>query len=484
MMFKHPEAFQHIPQQNLRENDRTTAEWVQLAEKLAKKNGGKLPPKACLREKGFAGLVQKLFWCPELFSHIEQQSLIHSNESAVALAESLAKKNGGNIPTPVWLRKNNYGWLASRIRTNPDLFKHLTQVKLVRSEEECVATAEKLAKKNGGKIPPMSWLTSNGYNWLHSRIKNHPSLFKHLSQVKLLKTDAQCVATAEKLAKKNGGKIPNSKWLTSNGYNWLHHRITHRPDLFKHLTQVKLVRSEEECVATAEKLAKKNGGKIPPMSWLIRNQYEWLYSRVKNHPHLFSHLDMERLTQTDTEAVATAETLTKKNGGVVPTSTWLTEHGYGALYARMRTKPELFSHLKRVNPYKTLDDYIQAAKNLAKEHGGVIPSSRWLQDNGFHGLDSRIRQNRRDFQGITQVRLRKTPEQNLAVAEQLAEKNGGTIPSLKWLQENDHGYLRNFIVKHPKLFSHLQRDVLDRQGNLICSKTGPKRKSKKPVAKR
>jgi hypothetical protein len=53
-------------------------------------------------------------------------------------------------------------------------------------------------------------------------------------------------------------------------------------------------RTVQQSVVLAEKLAKKNNGKIPNTQWLIDHNYWPLYRQMLRYPRMFAHLQQER----------------------------------------------------------------------------------------------------------------------------------------------------------------------------------------------
>jgi hypothetical protein len=57
---------------------------------------------------------------------------------------------------------------------------------------------------------------------------------------RVVRTPAEWVKLAEKLAKGNKGVLQNTKWLQENGYSGLDQCMRKFPKLFKHIPQLKL----------------------------------------------------------------------------------------------------------------------------------------------------------------------------------------------------------------------------------------------------
>jgi hypothetical protein len=48
--------------------------------------------------------------------------------------------------------------------------------------------------------------------------------------------------------------------------------------------------------------------------------------------------------------------------------------------------PEWFVHIKQEKFHKTIEERITDAEKLARDHDGVLPSRKWLMENGYSGL--------------------------------------------------------------------------------------------------
>ena len=89
--------------------------------------------------------------------------------------------------------------------------------------------------------------------------------------------------------------MPNYKWLRDNGYKRLNSCMFHYPDKFKHIKQDKKLKTVEEWVEIAEKLAKENNGLLPNYKWLVDSiKYSSLYYCVRRYPDKFKHIEQDR----------------------------------------------------------------------------------------------------------------------------------------------------------------------------------------------
>lgn len=209
--------------------------WVRVAEKIAKENGGFLPGYYWLRNNGYHGLAHARYKHPELFSHIAQVKRYRSLAQWVIVAELLAKGNNGILPSQAALQKIGHYGLAFCLRKNPGSFSHITQDKpqaAFMSAAEWVLVAERIAFNNSGILPCKKALKQQGHWGMVTAIRLHPEMFSHIEQDGLRKKPEEWVPVAKRLASENSGVIPNSAWLRSNGYAGLACAIPRRPDLF------------------------------------------------------------------------------------------------------------------------------------------------------------------------------------------------------------------------------------------------------------
>jgi hypothetical protein len=131
--------------------------------------------------QGLNGMMRKR---PELFTHIRQEKFGKKSAGQwVPVAEKLAKENGGTLQCGHWLDNNGYSRLYRAMLRYPELFAHIKQEnKAGKNAEEWVPIAEKLAKENGGTLQNAKWLKNNGYSGLDRAMKRHPELFAHIKQ--------------------------------------------------------------------------------------------------------------------------------------------------------------------------------------------------------------------------------------------------------------------------------------------------------------
>ncbi len=228
-----------------------------------------------------------------------------------------------------------------------------------------VLEAEKLMKEKGGILPGRKWLIDSGYNSLYCRMKEYPEKFKHIKKEgRKWKTPEEWVKVSEQLVKENSGILPNSKWLTNNGYSGLNTCMNKYPELFKHLEQDNKSKTPKEWVKIAEELEKKYG-KLPHYKWLTDNDYAGLNTCMKKYPELFKHIkQISKRGKTPKEWLEVAKQLVKGNGGVLQNIRWLIDNGYSGLGKCIEKHPELFKGMKQRYRKKYRGKYINGIRTL------------------------------------------------------------------------------------------------------------------------
>jgi hypothetical protein len=314
-------------------------------------------------------------------------------------------------------------------------------------------------KKAPGILPSPGWLQTNGYSGLAAIMRLYPKAFAHIRQDRKHRTATERVVEAERLAKKHG-KLPNPKWLEANGYNALNQARRLHPDLFVHIQQSsKRGKRPEEWVVEAERLAKKYG-KLPHPGWLEENGYNGLSQVIRKHPKQFAHIRQEsKRGKRPEQWVAEAEKLAKKYGKL-PHPKWLQTNGYAGLDEARRKHPKLFAHIHQTHKAgRRQDEWIAVAERLARKKGGTLPHYQWLMDNGYRGLAHAIQSHRCSFAHIPQDRLKKSKPLAAYVqdAERLARKHK-SLPKGNWLFHHGYGNLDNLRRRHPEAFAHIPQD--------------------------
>lgn len=228
---------------------RSPEQWAEVAEELAKKNGGKLPLFKDLQAMGYWGMIVAMQRCPGLFKHIElsggrkpkKRVPNKTKEEWIALAEKVAEQNGGVIPCGEKLTEMGYDTLRHKLSGDyAEWFYHIPYESRQRSKQEWVAMAEELAAANGGYIPSCKKLVEMGHRRLYDQIKKHPHAFAHLPrQYANRKPKEDWVILAESLAKENDGVIPSRRQLRRLGHGSLSERLAKHPEWFSHLPRAK-----------------------------------------------------------------------------------------------------------------------------------------------------------------------------------------------------------------------------------------------------
>ena len=329
---------------------RTIEECVIVAERLEKDHGGILPSTSWLQNNGYVYIYRKMKKYPESFSHINQvRRKGNSLEEHIVDAKRLTKEHNGILPSPTWLNNNGYSGLVKFMKKYPKSFSNIKQdIKVEKTEKENIAYAEALAKKHGGVLPNTGWLRKNGYEYIDSYMRKYPELFTHIEQDKKIKTVKEHVADAKKLAKEHGDILPSPSWLRKNGYGGLYLCMRKNPRPFSNIKQSsKKGKTLEEWIVIYNDIIEKNNGLLPSSSWLKKNGYSGLIKCMRKNPKSFPIVEQYRKLKTKEEHVADAKRLAKEHNGVLPNFGWLKRNGYQGLNYCMKKYPELFSHIKQ-----------------------------------------------------------------------------------------------------------------------------------------
>lgn len=203
----------------------------------------------------------------------------------------------------IWLlRQKDRYWKGQLTKREIALLETLPNwnwsVRVKRSVNDWVLVAEELARKNGGQLPSVDRMKKLGLTGLISKLYSHQSKFSHIPRAKPIvvrRNDHEWVDKARELAENNGGKLPGFATLVSMGYEALTQRLYDKPELFSGIAREKSFISLEEHVKIAEDLTKEHGGYIPAAKWLKSNGYSRLYDRIASCPEAFSHLPRKTL---------------------------------------------------------------------------------------------------------------------------------------------------------------------------------------------
>lgn len=228
-------------------------------------------------------------------------------------------------------------------------------------------------------------------------------------------------------------------------------------------------RTAEQWVPVAEELASKHGGVLPGQFWLQRNRYIGLAGARNLRPELFAHIPQQTFRRAIREWVAVAERLAADNNGILPETPWMTDNGYGTLREYLYKHPDLFAHIpKPEGRFKTLEQHLVDAEELYRVHDGLLPNRQWLRDNGYGALDQYMHYHPESFSHFKRKRLLRRLEEWVAIAEEVARKNGGFLPPVGY-QENS---MRHIIYMHQSSFAHIPQSVMDNKKRLVAFRNG------------
>jgi len=179
---------------------------------------------------------------------------------------------------------------------------------------------------------------------------------------------------------------------------------------------------------------------------------------IRGNPDSFSHLNRKKIYRTLEEYLTLAEELAKKNNGILPNSKWLKQNGYHGLYAYAIKNKGCFSHIKKTEnrPRQTLMMHLKVAEKLAEENNEILPNYKWLRDNGYHGLNSCVSKNHDSF---SHLRRKKTDtlQEYVELAKKISEGHEGILPGQKWLKQNDMRKLAECIYSQAESFKGIKQ---------------------------
>jgi hypothetical protein len=196
-------------------------------------------------------------------------------------------------------------------------------------------------------------------------------------------------------------------------------------------------------------LALGNGGTLPSPGALKTMGHGSLYSATRKHPHLFAHIKQDSMQKSIEEWVKFAEKLASENNGVLPSPGTLQKSSHSALCSMMRKSPKLFSHIpQEFKGGKTPEEWVPFAQELAEKNGGSLPSSSSLRKDGYGGLAAAIRLNPQLFS-----------KQYVTIAASLASEHGGVLPKSYWLRMNGYDNLYLAMRKDPDAFKGVAQNT-------------------------
>ncbi len=169
-------------------------------------------------------------------------------------------------------------------------------------------------------------------------------------------TLARYLALARRLASRNSGNIPSVTCLRQMGYGNLYQYMRSHANKFDQFGQDigsgksydKKVRQKQ--LSLARTLSSRNKKRLPSTSWLTAHGYSGLVSYMSKHPDFFGSIKQETNHKTSEQHIATAEQLMRKYRGRLPGSWTIISEGSWALYKYMRRRPNLFRHLPGAPP--------------------------------------------------------------------------------------------------------------------------------------
>lgn len=220
--------------------------------------------------------------------------------------------------------------------------------------------------------------------------------------------------------------------------------------------------SLEHWISTAERLSAQHG-MLPKRGHLRTMHLNGLAHALMNHPEAFAHVPQDISKRTGArkkveDHVEEAERLAKEHGKL-PNRKWLQQNGYTALDYHLRKRPEVFAHVAQDNKHRTADEWCRLAVELQNKNDGVLPSTTWLRRQNYGGLISAMRNKPDLFKGINKIiRPRRSLEGYVRIAENLAAQNGGLLPTYAELQKRKLYTVNKKIQEYPEAFQHLTRD--------------------------
>lgn len=374
---------------------------------------GLLPTYGWLSANGYEQLYRVLRRHPAAFAHIPQAQ--HDHKSLVDWvreAEVLARDHNGRLPHPWWLQKHGHGSLKNVVHDNPEAFAHLNQViHRARTLEDYRAEALRLAAANDGKMPTWTWRDTHGHRTLNTFIGRHADQFADIPTETVDKLEPNgWRQLALDLAKANGGHLPCQQRLCEAGHYGLSIALRKYPKVFIGIKQEsKRGRSLKAWRAIAETLARKNNGLIPTGRWLCQNRYDTLRQRIQQHRNtIFAGMKQETTQpckyKTRSEWVAVAKALAQANKGTLPSPADLAKAGHLGLVRLLQKHPDLFHGIKQHKRQRRQpQEWISTAEKVAKQHGGVLPSAYWLNTHGLSGLSFALRAHPALFKHVSQT---------------------------------------------------------------------------------
>lgn len=364
------------------------------------------------------------------------------------------------LPSKSELHKYGLSGLVASMDKYPDKFAHIRQeYKGGKSLEEWVKVAEKLEKKLG--ILPNPHKLRKTHCSLVVFMKKYPESFAHIKQEwKQGRSLADTIKRAEELEKEHG-TLPYRNWLIEHGEANIGIMMKKYPEKFSHIKQdSKRGRTLEESVKYAEKIAKENNGFLPYESQLKKIGGSGLCFVMRKYPDAFKHIPMLRSYPSLEEAIKEAEKLEKEHG-ILPTSRWLSKNKKNYICTYLNKFPEKFAHIKKNKSYdkKTIEENVKIAEEIAAQNNGILPYKKELSKKGLHGLVGHLHKYPEKFAHIKQeFKGGRSDKENLELAKSLIKKNNGVLPSYSWMRQNNCGGLQMCIRVKPELFKGMKME--------------------------
>jgi len=262
--------------------------------------------------------------------------------------------------------------------------------------------------------------------------------------------------------------LPNKAWLQKNSYGGLVRAMQLRPELFAHIPQERRVKSPEEQLQLVMQLTENGKKPIPHSHWLQGNGYIGLYKWLLKNPEVVEKYGQDwGGGRTSEEQLQLVMQLTENGKKPIPGVRWLQGNGYIGLDIWLRKHPEVVEKYGQDwGGGRTSEEQLQLVMQLTENGKKPIPGVRWLQGNGYSGLNSWLRKHPEVVEKYGQDRLCRTPEEQLQLVMQLTENGKKPIPSVGWLRGNGYGGLSKWLLKNPEVVEKYGQDRLRAGGRV------------------
>jgi len=201
---------------------------------------------------------------------------------------------------------------------------------------------------------------------------------------------------------------------------------------------------------------------LPCPSWLQKNSYGGLVRAMQLRPELFAHIPQERRAKSPEEQLQLVMQLTENGKKPIPGVRWLQGNGYSGLNSWLRRHPEVVEKYGQDwGGGRTSEEQLQLVMQLTENGKKPIPHRQWLCGNGYSGLDTWLRKHPEVVEKYGQDRLRagwRTSEEQLQLVMQLTENGKKPIPGVGWLNGNGYSGLAKWLSRHPEGVEKYGRD--------------------------